>query len=113
MRDITEESPPWVDPVTAQCPVAATLRTLGSKHGALILHCLTNGEMFFLELARELNGISHKVLRDQLKAFEESGLIIRSPKNDMRQRVGYSLSDKGQALGSILGKLFDWSQTYP
>ncbi len=113
MHDVLVKSGPWSDPITAQCPVAETLRTLGSKHGALVLHCLTKGEMFFLELARELNGVSHKVLRAQLKDFEDSGLIVRSPKNDSRRRVGYALTEKGQALGSILEKLFDWSQTYP
>lgn len=112
MSDIMEKSGPWSAPTTGQCPVAETLRTLGSKHGAPVLHCLTEGEMFFLELARALDGISHKVLRDQLKDFEDSGLIARSPKNDPRRRVGYALTEKGRALGAILDQLYDWSQAY-
>lgn len=92
--------------------MAETLRTLGSKHGPLVLHCLIDGEMFFLELARALNGISHKVLRDQLKDFEDCGLVARSPRNDARRRVGYALTEKGQALGQILGQIYVWNQTY-
>jgi len=103
---------PWTDPISVQCPVAETLRTLGSKHGPIVLHCLTGGEMYFLELVRALNGVSRKVLTDQLKDFEEIGLVVRSPKNDSRRRVGYSLTAKGQALGHILEQLYDWNQVY-
>lgn len=102
----------WADPLTGECPVAQTLHTLGGKHGPSVLHCLMAGEMHFLELTRAIKGISRKVLTDQLKDFEKHGLILRSPKNDVRQRVGYSLTAKGRSLCGILGQLYDWSQSY-
>ena len=102
----------WADPITGACPVAEILRTLGGKHGPRILHCLTEGELHFLELTRAIDGISRKVLTDQLKDFEEQGLILRSPKNDARQRVGYSLTAKGDALCGVFGQLYDWNQYY-
>lgn len=97
-------------PETGECPVAQTLRTLGGKHGPRVLHCLMGGELHFLELTRALNGISRKVLTEQLQEFEASGLVLRDPKHDARQRVGYSLTEKGKALGPILNQLYDWSQ---
>ena len=100
----------WADPITGECPVAQTLHILSGKHGPSILHCLTGGEMHFLELTRAIDGISRKVLTDQLKDFEEHGLIFRSPKNDARRRVGYSLTAKGHALCDILGQLYNWNQ---
>lgn len=112
MKHMTPQQFPWSDPETGDCPVAQTLRMLGGKHGPRILHCLTGGELHFLELSRMLEGISRKVLKDQLRVFEENGLILRVPKQDARQRVGYSLSKKGCALGSILSLLYDWSQDY-
>lgn len=112
MSNVNSESRPWADPATGQCPVAETLRTLGGKHGPHVLHCLAGGELYFLELVRALDGISHKVLTDQLKDFEKSGLVARSLKNDSRRRVGYSLTAKGKALGSILVQLNGWHQAY-
>jgi DNA-binding HxlR family transcriptional regulator len=112
MKDGIPTAGPWADPVTGECPVANTLRTLGGKHGAKILHCLTAGELHFLELQRATDGVSRKVLRDQLREFEESGLVARTPKCDARQRVGYTLTRKGSALGDILGQLYDWQQTF-
>ncbi|GLT08235.1 winged helix-turn-helix transcriptional regulator [Sulfitobacter porphyrae] len=112
MKDATPTTRPWADPLTGQCPVADTLRILGGKHGPKILHCLTAGERHFLELQREMEGVSRKVLRAQLKDFEENGMVARTPKGDARQRVGYSLTRKGSALGDILGQLYDWKQTF-
>ena len=65
----------WADPITGACPVAEILRTLGGKHGPRILHCLTEGELHFLELTRAIDGISRKVLTDQLTA------LMRQPKS--------------------------------
>ncbi|MCR9110966.1 MAG: helix-turn-helix transcriptional regulator [Rhodobacteraceae bacterium] len=112
MKDGAQMAGPWADPVTGECPVADTLRCLGGKHGAKILHCLIAGELHFLELHRAMHGVSRKVLRDQLREFEERGLVARTPKHDARQRVGYALTLKGSALGDILGQLYDWQQTF-
>ncbi|WP_420568856.1 winged helix-turn-helix transcriptional regulator [Thalassovita sp.] len=113
---MTEHPPrfePWTDPVTGECPVADTLKLLGGKHGPRILHCLAMGEMHFLELTRAVDGISRKVLRDQLQEFQDFGLVERCPKNDARGRVGYSLTEKGRDLGAILLQIYGWSQRHP
>ena len=112
MTETTTQFKSWADPHTGECPVAQTLHILGGKHGPSVLHCLTTGEMHFLELARAIDGISRKVLTDQLKDFEAHGLILRSPKNDARQRVGYLLTAKGRSLCGILGQLYDWNKSY-
>lgn len=112
MRDTAAQIGPWSVPETGECPVAETLRTLGGKHKASILHCLTLGELHFLELTRALNGISRKVLAEQLRDLIDSGLVERAQKQDARQRVGYSLTEKGLALGTILSQLYDWAEMY-
>ncbi len=103
---------PLTDPASEKCPVTETLRILGGKHGANILHCLAPNELHFLELQRALNGISRKVLADQLRELGERGLVVRTPKPDARQRVGYSLTPKGRSLGGILAQLYDWQQAF-
>ena len=112
MNDMTLRTRPLADPDTGACPVAEILRELGGKHGPRILHCLLAREMHFLELERAVTGISRKVLKAQLTDFIAAGLVVRRPKHDARNRVGYGLTPKGQALGPILFQLYDWSQTY-
>jgi len=77
-----------------------------------VLHCLIGREMHFLELERALSGVSRKVLKEQLQVFQDNGLVLRRQKSDARRRVGYSLTCKGQALGTILSQIFDWSLEY-
>lgn len=92
--------------------MADTLRTLGGKHTPNILHCLLAGELHFLELGRRLGAISRKVLVEQLRDLEEAGLVEREQKADPRRRVGYSLTEKGRALGAIVSQLYDWAAYY-
>lgn len=112
MKDMSQIHGPWSLPCSDECPVADTLQLVGSKHGPKVLHCLVGGEMHFLELTRALHGISRKVLTDELTGFEKEGLVRRVEKKDARQRVGYSLTEKGHALAMILSQIFEWSKTY-
>jgi DNA-binding HxlR family transcriptional regulator len=112
LENITLASRPWEVPLTGECPVADTLKLLGGKHTPRILHCLMAGELHFLELTRTLGSVSRKVLTDHLRELEESGLVRRVQKDDARRRVGYSLTDKGRALGPILSQLYDWSRLH-
>ena len=103
---------PWRLPDSDECPLAETLHTLGGKYKPQILHCLTGGEVHFLELKRLLSGVSHKVLTQQLRDLERDGLVVRSQKQDARKRVGYSLSPSAQGLVPILEALFNWSVSH-
>ena len=112
MNQLSTFTGEWSAADGGDCPVGNTLRLLGGKHGASVLHCLLGGEMHFLELQRALAGVSRKVLNEQLRAFIEAGLIIRMPKTDALRRVGYSLSPKGRELAAILDQLVDWSRNH-
>jgi DNA-binding HxlR family transcriptional regulator len=83
-----------------RCPVRRALQTLGGKHSANILHALSKGELHFLELTRVMDGISNKVLMEQLE------------KQSARRRVGYRLTAKGLALGAIVAQLVDWHEAF-
>lgn len=106
---MTEMSLPWRMPNSDRCPLAETLQKLGGKFKPQILHCLTSGEVHFLELQRLIGDISHKTLTQQLRDLEQDGLILRAQKQDARKRVGYSLSPSAQTLVPILQELFHWA----
>ena len=109
MNHLSTTMRPWAIGENGTCPVAETLRTLGGKHKPQILHCLMGGEVHFLELTRQLGGVSRKILTEQLRDLQAAGLIRRRQKDDARRRVGYSLTETGRALVPILGQINDWA----
>jgi DNA-binding HxlR family transcriptional regulator len=56
------------------CPVTATLSVIGGRWKPIIIYTLSGGKKRFGQLDALVNGISRKVLTDQLRELEESGL---------------------------------------
>ena len=69
------------------CPVATTVRLIGSKWKLLILRNLLSRPWRFNELKKNLEGISQKVLTDSLRALEEDGIVIRTVYPEVPPRV--------------------------
>ena len=75
------------------CPVETTLSLIGSKWQVLILRDLfLNGTMRFKELQRSVGAVSQKVLTQNLRAMEESGIVHREVFAEVPPRVEYSLT---------------------
>lgn len=99
-----EELPP--------CPVATTLRLIGNKWKILILQRLLDRPYRFNELRRSIEGISEKVLTDNLKSLESDEIIIRTVYPEVPTRVEYSLSDVGESMRPIISTMHDWGIQY-
>ena len=59
------------------CPVETTLTLIGDKWKVLILRDLMPGTKRFGELKKSIGSVTQKVLTQQLRAMEESGLLTR------------------------------------
>ncbi len=93
------------------CPVEYTLKAIGGKWKLLILFYLMTGRvMRYGELKRSINGITHKMLSQQLKELESDGLIHRREYHQIPPKVEYMLSDKGVSLLPIIGNMYDWGK---
>lgn len=90
------------------CPVETGLQLLSGRWKARILWKLYNGTMRFGELRRGLNGITEKMLVQQLKELERDQLIIRTQYPEMPPRVEYALSPFGWSLTPVLEALKQW-----
>jgi len=76
---------------------------VGRKWQLLILyHLLTADSLRFEQLKDTIDGISGKVLSDNLEDLEENGLVDRSIENEKPVRVGYSLTERGRQLAPLL-----------
>lgn len=94
------------------CPVETTLSLISNRWKVLILRELFLGTRRFGELKKALNGISQKVLTENLKDMAEQGLISRHVYAEVPPRVEYSLTPLGESLRPVLRSMFDWGVTY-
>ena len=94
------------------CPVATTVQLIGNKWKLLIMRNLLVRPWRFNELQRSLEGISQKVLTDNLRSMEADGIIIRNVFPEVPPRVEYSLSELGESMRPILDAMQVWGNNY-
>jgi len=78
----------------------------------LIIRNLLVGKARFKDLKNGIDGISQKVLTDNLRSMEEDGLIIRKSYPEIPPRVEYELSDLGNSLRPIINSMEVWRNEY-
>lgn len=94
------------------CPVEITMSLIGDKWKVLIIRDLLTGTKRFGELKKSLSGITQKVLTNNLRQMETSGLILRKVYAEVPPKVEYSLSDTGLSLKPILDSMVEWGNEY-
>lgn len=94
------------------CPVATTVSLIGNKWKLLILRNLLARPWRFNELMKDLEGISQKVLTENLRAMEADGIVSRTVYAEVPPRVEYALSDLGESMRPILAAMEAWGEKY-
>lgn len=94
------------------CPVEITMGLIGDKWKVLIIRDLLTGTKRFGELKKSLNGITQKVLTNNLREMEASGLVNRKVYAEVPPRVEYSLTETGWSLKPILDSMVVWGNSY-
>lgn len=94
------------------CPVEITMGLIGEKWKVLIIRDLLTGTKRFGELKKSLTGITQKVLTNNLRQMEASGLINRKVYAEVPPRVEYSLTETGLSLKPILDSMVQWGNEY-
>ena len=94
------------------CPVATTVDLIGNKWKLLIMRELLTGTKRFNEMHRFVDGISQKVLTENLRKMESDGIVKREVFPEVPPRVEYSLTDLGDSLRPIINSMSDWGTDY-
>ena len=95
------------------CPVATTVNLIGNKWKLLIIrNLLAQGKVRFKDLKNGIEGISQKVLTDDLRSLEADGLIVRTVYQEIPPRVEYELSELGKSLKPIIDAMATWGTEY-
>lgn len=92
------------------CGLDAAVDVVGGKWKALILWALSVQPRRTGELRRELEGISEKVLIQQLRELERDGIVDRAVHAQVPPKVLYSLTPMGVALDRALAPLGEWGE---
>ena len=94
------------------CPVATTVRLIGSKWKLLIIRNLLQRPWRFNELKKNLEGISQKVLTDSLRSMEADGIVTRTVYPEVPPRVEYALSELGESMRPGMDAMEKWGINY-
>ena len=92
------------------CPVETTLTLISDKWKVLILRDLLPGTKRFGELKRSIGSVSQKVLTNQLRQMEDSGLLTRTVYPEVPPRVEYTLTPLGESFAPLLHTMLEWSR---
>ena len=87
----------------------AAVGVLAAKWSVIVLARLANGTNRFNELARQIDGVSRRMLSATLRQLERDGLVERHVYARVPAKVEYELSSAGEALLSALTPLAGWS----
>ena len=94
------------------CGLDATLRIISGKWKPLILFFLRDGPKRYGELKRLTQGVSDKVLIQQLKDLEADHVLARNDYKEVPPRVDYTLTPLGRSLAEAIVPLCTWGSEH-
>lgn len=98
------------------CPSRKLLDRISDKWVNLIL-CALGGDgepraMRFSELARQLAGVSQKMLTQTLRSLERDGLLTRTVTPTVPVTVSYELTELGLSLHDLMRGIRGWAEAH-
>ena len=85
---------------------------VANKWAFLIIEALGAGTLRFSELRNAVEGISHKMLTQNLRMLERNGLVERDVHPTVPPRVEYTLTESGQGLRATVDAMCGWTHHY-
>ncbi|MGL6126412.1 MarR family transcriptional regulator [Chryseobacterium artocarpi] len=103
-----------IDNKSYPCCTSVTMRFIGGKWKAVILHHLINGAKRYNELRKVIPTITERTLSLQLKQLEEDNIIDRKVYTEKPPlMVEYTLTDFGKTLLPVLEAITQWGIAAP
>jgi DNA-binding HxlR family transcriptional regulator len=99
-------------PYADNCPTRQVLDLIADKWTVLIIGLLENGPQRFSELRRAIEGISQKMLTQNLRRLERDGIVTRTVYAEVPPRVEYALTPLGTTLCVPITAIRDWAGTH-
>ncbi|MDR7379849.1 DNA-binding HxlR family transcriptional regulator [Rhodoferax ferrireducens] len=97
--------------LSAAIDLEAVFSLLEGRWKLLILFNLFGGQVQrFSDLEKRIDGISQKMLAQQLRQLEADGIVERTDHGEVPPRVDYRMTAWGQALCPALDGLLQWME---
>ncbi|MEU0740865.1 helix-turn-helix domain-containing protein [Streptomyces sp. NPDC006134] len=85
---------------------------IANKWALLIIEALGERTLRFSELRNEVEGVSHKMLTQNLRMLERNGLVDRKVHPTVPPRVEYTLTEPGRALRTAVDAICGWTHQH-
>jgi DNA-binding HxlR family transcriptional regulator len=96
----------------ASCPLQLAVAVTRGRWRTLIIHHLGEGVDRFGQLKRRIDGISERMLAQELNALQDLGLVAKTIYPEMPPRTDYRLTEDGRELHAALQPLRQWGKRY-
>ncbi len=97
---------------SATCAVPQVLEHIGSKWAILIIYALSQETKRYGQLQKQIEGVSPKMLIQNLRKLEACGLVRRVVYPVVPPQVEYSLTSLGETLIVPLAMLCQWAESH-
>jgi len=103
-----------IDNKSYPCCTSVTMKFIGGKWKAVILHHLIGGARRYNELRKSIPTITERTLSLQLKQLEEDGIVDRKVFTEKPPLVvEYELTGFGRTLLPVLEAITKWGEEAP
>jgi len=106
-------APPPQAPVDPKVEALVTelIGRVADKWTMILLEVLEeHGELRFTQIARQVDGISQKMLTQTLRQMERDGMVTRTVHAVVPPRVDYRLTELGHSLGEAFCGVWHWAE---
>ena len=99
----------------SDCPINFALEIFGDRWTLLIIRdLLFEKKRYYREFLKSEEGIATNTLADRLVMLEKEGIITKQPDRTHKQKIVYSLTEKGIDMVPIIIEMGYWSlKHYP
>ncbi|WP_081687425.1 winged helix-turn-helix transcriptional regulator [Glycomyces tenuis] len=92
--------------------MSIAIDVVGGKWKMHLMWVLGEGPHRFGQIRRMLDGVSEKVLAENLRQLEAAGVVHRELYAEVPPRVEYSLTPLGESLNEALAPLGEWGDKH-
>jgi DNA-binding HxlR family transcriptional regulator len=98
--------------MNANCPTRQLVDVLSDKWVCLVFCALERGSARHSEIARQISGVSQKMLTQTLRNLERDGFVTRTVTAEVPVRVDYELTDLGRHFAPVIHAIKTWAEAH-
>lgn len=99
-------------PVDLTCGINIAMEVIGSKWKLCIIDLINRKVTRPKDMSETIDGINKRVLQQQLKELEMSGMVSKKVYAEVPLRVEYFLTEIGLSILPLLRSIEDWGNLY-